>query len=80
MELHADGMLQEGHATHVPRCVPGISALIGIFLELAKIRRQQLFVVAVNSKVHPVGDKGRRIAETVDVLVHLLDHFERQLA
>ena len=80
MELHAHRMLEESHAAHVSRRVPGVRALIGIFLELAKIGRQQLLVVAVNGEVHPVGDEGRRVAEEVNVLVHLLDHFQRQLA
>ena len=80
MKLHPHRVLQEGHAAHVSRGVPGVSALVGIFLELAKIGRQQLLVVAGDGEVHPVGDKGGGIAEKVDVFVDLLHHFQRQLA
>ena len=63
-----------------PGRVPGIGALVGILLELAEVGRQQLLVVALDGEIDPVGDERRRIAEQVDVLVDLLDHFQGQFA
>ena len=80
VELHADGMLEKGHAAHVAGRVPGVSALVGVLLQLAEVRRQKLLVVALDGEVDAVGDEGGRVAEEVDVLVDLLDDFERQFA
>ena len=78
MKLHAHRMLQKSHPTHVSRRVPRIRALVGVLLQLAEIGRQQLLVIALDGEIHPVGDERRRISEQVNVLVHLLDHFQRQ--
>ena len=72
-------MLEEGDAAHVAGRVPGVGGLIVIFQQLAEVRRQQLLVVALDRGVEARGDEGGRVAEEVDVLVHLLDHFQRKL-
>ena len=77
---HTDGMLKIGHATHVAGGIPGIGALVGVFLQFPEVRRQELVLVAHNCEINPVGDKGGGIAEQVDILMHLLHHFKRQLA
>ena len=78
VELHADGVLEEGDAAHVAGRVPGVGALVGVLLQLAEVGRQQLLVVALDGEVDAVGDEGGRVAEEVDVLVDLLDDFEGQ--
>ena len=79
VELHADRVFEVGDAAHVARRIPGVGALVGVALQLLEVRRQQLLVVALDCEVHAVRDKGRRITEQVDVLVHLPDDFQRQL-
>ena len=73
-------MLQECNAAHVARRVPGVGALVVVSLQLAKVRGQQLRIVALDRKVNAVCDEGWSVAEEVNVFVHLLDHFEWQLA
>ena len=80
VELHAYGMLEEGDAAHVARGVPGVGSLIVVLLEFAEVWREELLVVALDGEVDAVGDEGGRVAEEVDVLVDLLDHFERKFA
>ena len=80
VELHADGMLEIGDATHVAGGVPGVCALVVIFLQFAEVRREELLVVALDGEVDAVGDKSGGVAEEVDVLVDLFDHFERKFA
>ncbi len=79
VELHADGVLEEGDAAHVAGGVPGVGALVGVLLELAEVGREELLVVALDGEVDAVGDEGGGVAEEVDVLVDLLDDFEREL-
>ncbi len=79
VELHAHRVLEEGDAAHVSRGVPRIGALVGILFQLAKVGRQQLLVVPFHGEIHSIGDERRRVAEQVDVFVHLPHHFERQL-
>ncbi len=78
VELHADGMLEVGDAAHVAGGVPGVGALVGVLLELAEVGREELLVVSLDGEVDSVGDEGGGVAEEVDVLVDLLDHFEGQ--
>ncbi len=80
VELHADGMFQEGDAAHVAGRVPGVGALVVVFFEFAEVRRQELLVIALDGEVDAVGDEGGGVAEEVDVLVDLLDDFEREFA
>ena len=80
VELHADGMLEEGDAAHVAGGVPGVGALVVVFFELAEVGRQELLVVALDGEVDAVGDEGGGVAEEVDVLVDLLDDFEGEFA
>ena len=80
VELHADGMLEEGDAAHVAGRVPGVGALVVVFLELAEVGREELLVVALDGEVDAVGDEGGGVAEEVDVLVDLLDDFEGEFA
>ena len=54
--------------------------MIVIFFQLAEIRWQELFVVALDGEVDPVGDEGGGVSKEVDVLVYLLDDFEREFA
>ncbi len=74
------GMLEIGYAAHVAGGVPGVGALVGVLLELAEVRRQELLVVALDGEVDAVGDEGGCVAEEVDVLVDLLDDFQGKLA
>ena len=80
VELHADGVLQEGDAAHVAGRVPGVGALVVILLQFAEVGRKKLLVVALDGEVDAVGDEGRGVAEEMDVLVDLLDDFEREFA
>ena len=79
VEFHADGVLEEGDASHVAGSVPGIGPLVGVFLELTEVGRQELLVVALDSEVDAVGDEGRGVAEEVNVLVDLLNDLEGEL-
>ncbi len=63
-----------------PGRVPGVGALVGVFLEFAEVGGEKLLVVALDGEVDAVGDEGRGVAEEVDVLVDLLDDFEGKLA
>ena len=80
VELHADGVLEEGDAAHVAGCVPGVGALVVILFELAEVGREKLLVVTLDGEVDTVRDEGGGVAEEMDVLVDLLDHFEGKLA
>ena len=80
MELHADGVFQEGDAAHVAGSVPGVGALVVIFFELAEVGREKLLVVTLDGEVDAVGDEGWCVAEEVDVFVNLLDDFEGEFA
>ena len=80
MELHADGMLEKSDAAHVARRVPGVGALVVIFFEFAEVRREELFVVALDGEVDAIGDEGWGVAEEMNVFVDLLDDFERKFA
>lgn len=80
VELHADRVLQVGDAAHMPWRVPRVCTLVGVLLEFAEVRRQQLLVIALDREVHAVGDERGCIAEEVDVLMHLLDDLQRQFA
>ena len=73
-------MLEIGDAAHVAGRVPGVGALIGVFLQFAEVGRQELLVVALDGEVDAVGDEGRSVAEEVDVFVDLLDDFEGEFA
>ncbi len=80
VELHADGVFQEGYAAHVAGGVPGIGSLVVVFFEFAEVWRKKLLVVALDGEIDAAGDEGGGVAEEVDVLVDLLDDFEGKLA
>src|SRR5437763_4875750 len=80
VELHADGVFEEGDAAHVAGGVPGVCALVVIFFELAEVGREELLMVALDGEVDAVGDEGGGVAEEMDVLVDLLDDFEGEFA
>jgi hypothetical protein len=79
MKLLPHGVLEKCHAAHVAGCVPGVGRLVVILHQFAEVGRQQLLVIALNGGVKARGDEGRRVAEEMDVLRHLLDHFQRKL-
>src|ERR1700761_7885036 len=73
-------MFQKCDTAHMPWRVPRVGPLIGVLHQLAEIWRQQLLVIALDGEVDAVGNECRRVTEQVDVFVHLLHHFQRQLA
>ena len=79
VELLADGVLEEGDSTHVSGGIPRVGGLVVVFEELAEVGREKLLVVALDGGVEARGDEGGGVAEEVDVLVDLLDDFEREL-
>src|SRR5271170_2295037 len=72
-------MFQESDPAHVARRIPGVCALVVIFLQLAEVWRQQPLVIALDSEVDAIRDERWGVAEQVDVFVDLFDHLERQL-
>src|SRR5271157_4040731 len=79
VERHSYRMLEIRNASHVSGRVPGIRTLIGVLLQFTEVWRQKLIMITHDREINPVGNKGRSIAEQVDILMHLFHYLERQL-